>query len=136
MAFKVFENIKKKLDPHFNYDKELVDAVAEKYKFDEKQKARFDNFCQNLDQATHVDYEYGKKSHKEQQEILNEVIAGIQKNPEIDKFYFKGRGGYKLPSANGQTITLKENPGVYEELSVTAAAMFPENKKGQPVEKQ
>lgn len=129
--------LKKIFDKHFNFDDEFINAVAEKHNFDEKQTERFREFCSDFQKATHIDYRYQHTSHKEQQNILTDVIEGIKKTPEkIENFkMYKERNCYFTPSYKGVKLDEREYPGVYHEIEVTAAAIWPEDANGEQLNK-
>ena len=128
MAIKVFSKVKKALDPHFNYDEEFVKAVAEKNGFNEEQIKRFAKFCENFKNVTHYkDSWYHKKSHKDQQEILTNVIEGIKKYPHVDRFAFsvgdsEFSGKTLAPSIDGEFISGYD--ALMTEMNVEHSAMW------------
>ena len=130
MAFKIFNKIKKSLDPHFNYDEEFNKAVAEKNEYNEEQSKRFAKFCENFEVSTHNIDRYKKLKHEEQQEILTQVIEGIKEYPHVDDFHFgiqedfQGAAKMEDPKSNGQYV---KNPAkLSAEMEVAGAALWHE----------
>ena len=128
MAPNLFQKIKVKLDKHFNYNEEMINAIVEKYDFNEEQAKRLRAFCKNYKLVTHNVIGYKSHTHKEQQETLTQVINGIKKYPHVDTFNFgitesyQGAAKMENPKVDGHYV---DNPELlYTEMNVKAAAIW------------